>query len=307
MPFDLPRLARAQGRRRSIALRPIIPTAAAATDLAAILVPAARIWAEAIDHIMAGYDPATLVVDSTDSYHVSLEGRCCQGEADGKQCLETGNRIAGSNPVALLDSPDQIQSAIDATAAEFLSRLVLTITPNLRRWALRVEQWHRTRWASAVLAGTGVDLSTVLTSSGTAETVETFIARNVALVRNVSDQAQARISDAVFRGYQQRLPAREVAKELRDAAGFARARAIRVASDQTSKLSAALDRERQAEAGLESFKWRHSMKLHPRQRHKERDGKVYKLNDPTLQGDMPGDAPFCGCRAQAWIPLVEEI
>lgn len=267
MPLNLPRLARAQGRRRAIALRPIVPTQAMASDLAAILVPAARIWAEALPRIMADYNPSPLVTDS----------------------------------------PAEMQAAIDQTASEFLMRLVTTITPSLRRWATRIESWHRTRWTSAVLAGTGVDLSTVLSASGTEETVGIFINRNVALVKNISDQAQARISDAVFRGYQQRLPAREVAKELRDAAGFARARAIRVASDQTSKLSAALDRERQAEAGLESFKWRHSMKLHPRQRHKERDGKVYKLNDPTLQGDMPGDAPFCGCRAQAWIPLVEEI
>lgn len=267
MALNVPRLARAQGRRRAITLRPIIQTQAQASDLAAIIMPAAKIWAEAINRIMAGYNPTPLVIDS----------------------------------------PDQMQAAIDQTANEFLTRLVATISPSLRRFSVRLEQWHRTKWASAVLAGTGVDLSTVLSSGGTAETVETFVARNVALVRNISEQAQGRIADAVFRGYQQRLPAREVEKDIREAAGLARDRAGRVASDQVSKLSAALDRERQAEAGLDSFKWRHSGKLHPRQRHKERDGKVYKLTDPSLQGDMPGDAPFCGCRAQAWIPLMDEI
>lgn len=241
-----------------------------ASDLAAIYAPAWQVWRDATDSILAGYDPPP---------------------------LRTGDALT-------LDSPAQVETAIQTTAAEFLRRLVMDITPGLRRWTVRAEIWHRDKWAAAVKAGTGVDLSTVLSAFGTEDTLEAFIARNVALAKNVSDQAQARISDAVWRGYQNRTPVREVAREVREATDMGRQRSIRIASDQNNKLSSALDMERQAEAGIEEYKWRHSGKLHPRLYHKERDGKIYKLGDP--KGDTPGMAPYCGCRAQAYLAIMDE-
>ncbi|WP_347271642.1 phage minor head protein [Rhizorhabdus histidinilytica] len=279
MPFNLPRIAREQGLRRPVALRPIIPTQAMATDLAAIYAPAWQVWRDHSAAIMAAYDPKPLT--------------------DG---LTT-------------DSPEQAQTEIDSAARDFLSRLLVEITPALRRWVVRAERIHRDKWAAAVEAGTGIDLSTLLTAGEVSETVEAFVARNVALVRNVSDQAQSRISDAVFRGYQNRTPAREVAKEVREATGMARARSIRIAADQNSKLSSALDRERREEAGLTKYKYRHSGKLHPRQNHKARDGFVYvaKTGESTNGGpkiptdDRASMAPYCGCREQAYIDLLDEI
>jgi SPP1 gp7 family putative phage head morphogenesis protein len=267
--FSLTRLARAKGKRRNVTLRPIIPTKAMATDLAAILIPAATIWAQASASILAGYDPKPL-----------------------------GDSLTH-------DSPDQVQAAIDTTSRDFFHRLVTEITPALRRWATRVEGWHRDKWTSAVKAGTDVDLSMVLTSLGTEDTIAAFVARNVALAQNVSDEAQGRIADAVFRGYQAHTPARDVAKEVKEATDMGRARAVRIASDQLAKLSAALDLERHAEAGIEQYRWRHSHKAHPRPVHVARDGQMFPLNQP--RGDTPGQAPFCGCRAQAYLPIMDEI
>lgn len=270
--INLPALVRARNaRRRDITLCSINPSVGAATDLAAIIAPAWRIWAESVDAIMAGYDPVP---------------------------LPTSDALTA-------DSATQIQSAIDTTSADFLHRLVATITPALKRWAINVERIHRGKWVSVVKAGTGVDLSTILTGFEVQETVETFVARNVALARNVSDQAQAWIADAVFRGYQARTPVREVAKEVREASGFARDRSVRIAADQNAKLSAALDDQRRAEAGIDQYRWRHSHKAHPRAAHVARDGKVFPNSEPM--GDTPGQAPFCGCRAQAYIPLMDEV
>jgi hypothetical protein len=279
MPFDLPQLARRNSRRRNVTLRPIVPTSAQATDIARIIAPAWRIWAENLERIMAEYDPKPL--------------------GDG----------------LTLDSPDAIQRILDAIGAEFLTRLVAEITPGLRRLSVRTETWHRAKWAAAVKAGTGVSLDTVLTAQPVQETLEAWIQRNVALAKNISDQAQARIADAVFRGYEARLPAREVAKAIREAAGLGRKRALRIAADQSSKLSAALDAERQAEAGIAWFRWRHSGKLHPRAWHKARDGRVYALKsgkardgDETIpRDDRPGMQPWCGCRAQAYLAIMDEM
>lgn len=282
MAFDLPRMVKASGNRRaSITLRPIIPTQAQATDLAAIYAPAWRIWSDNVDRILAGYDPAP---------------------------LPTADAMT-------LDTVDEVQTAISQVAAEFLTALVVRITPELRRWSVIAERTHRSKWAAAVKAGTGIDLDMILTAQPVEETLSAWQARNVALVTSVSEVTQGKIADAVFRGYQARTPTREVAKEIREAVGGSRARSVRIASDQASKISAALDMERMAEAGIDQMKWRHSGKLHPRLNHVARNGKIYTLRTgkPVAGGtaippdDRAGMAPFCGCREQAYIPLLDEI
>lgn len=259
MRFNLRQLARQQGRRRGRRVfRPIVPTAALASDLAAIYLAVVRDWTEALPRILAEYE-RTLAQLTT-------------------------------------DAPTDLQREIDG-AENGLLRLFLQLTPRMREWALRVERWHRGRWTGAALSATGVDLRTVLSPTDVSETVEAVVARNVALIRNVSDQARARISETVFRGVQERRPAREVAAELREGLGMSRARSIRIAADQATKLTSELDTARMKQAGIETWEWKHSGKLHPREDHRARDGREYTWQNAP--NDLPGQLPFCGCRKLA--------
>ncbi|TXC64979.1 hypothetical protein FRZ32_08465 [Sphingosinicella ginsenosidimutans] len=265
---------RPQRRKRSVVLRDIVPPATLATDLyRSAYAPVVQGWSDAADRIIAEY--ARTLAQITH------------------------------------DAPADVQGQIDQ-AASLLQRLILSITPSLRHWALRVEGWFRGKWRGAVLSATGVDLQTVIGPEDVRDTLEATIARNVALVRNVSDQAQARISEAVFRGLTQRLPANDVAKEIRGAVDMARTRARNIAADQLSKLSGSLADERRREAGLDTFEFKHSGKLHPRSWHKERDGKLFSENPDRVgtkvdgkiihaaseipPGDGASQPPFCGCR-----------
>lgn len=270
MTYDLAMMARRAGVRRDVTFRPIFPTQAQAQDLARLYLDIVKVWERA---------------DLLRSY--------------------TGYTA---------DSPSDDTANIEQTDNE-VSRLIVEFGVKVRAWAVRVEIWHRARWAAAVLAATGVELSMILSAQPVQETVETFVARNVALVKDVSDQAKGRISDAVFRGYQQRLPAREVAKSIREATGMARDRSLRIASHQTANLSAAFDRERKDEAGITLFRWRHSGKKNPRQDHKARDGLVYflKTGKPYQRSgsaipadDRAGVPPYCGCREQAYLAIMDE-
>ena len=128
MGYNLPLLARRAGRRRNITLRPIVPTASQAVDLAAIIAPAWQIWQQNIDRILAGYDPAP---------------------------LPTADALT-------LDTADQVQAAINSVANEFLTILTARITPALQRWTVQAERVHRSKWAAAVRAGVGVDLDMML-------------------------------------------------------------------------------------------------------------------------------------------------
>ncbi|WP_103728991.1 phage minor head protein [Novosphingobium sp. HII-3] len=275
--YNLAQMARRAGARRDTTLRPVEPAIGPEKDLARLYLAVLKAWSP--EAILRNY---------------------------------TGGLTT--------DAPSDQSDAI-AEAENTVTRLITEFARDLREWLTRVETIHRSRWVAAIKAGTGLDLSTILTGSDVRETLEVALERNVALVRNVSDQARGRIADAVFRGYQERRPAREVAKEIREATGLARDRSLRIAADQNAKISAALDRERQAEAGIDLFRWRHSGKAHPRRPHVARDGKVYeratgkqvnpdgsKMAGETIErGDFPGEAPYCGCRAQAYLPIMAEL
>lgn len=282
MRYDLAAMsARAGNRKPLTTFRPIITTRAQANDLAAILHRMLAPWYGARQRI-------------TDAYARELAR------------------------VMTTDSMDDL-TALFADIADQVQRLLLELTPDLQQWALRVEKWHRGKWGSTVLAGANVDVSYLIGPHDAQEPISAFLARNIALVKDISAQAQGRISDAVFRGIQARTPAREVGKQIAEFTGMARKRANNVAADQATKLSAALDGQRQREAGLTVWRWRHSGKLHPRQFHKERDGNLYaddaadrgKLSggDTVLEppAEAPGELPFCGCVREGVLVLDGEV
>lgn len=212
------------------------------------------------------------------------------------------------------DSPADLQGQIDA-ADSLATRLFLTLTPSLRDWAVKVERAVRTRWARQVYSATSIDLTSRLSILDVEGTVESYLAWNVDLVKDVSAQVKKRISDAVFSGLTERRPAREVAKQISEAVGMGRKRAKRIASDQLSKISSTLADQRRIEAGIDVWSWAHSGKAHPRKEHQARDGNYYSDNParvgttvdgktilaPPERGGRPGQPPYCGCRSRSVI------
>lgn len=260
MRYSLAQLARRQRniRRNRIVLREISAPATFATNLySRTYARVVALWQRRIDRIMAEYE-RTLSTMTT-------------------------------------DSPADIQRELDEGESEF-QRLFVELRPELQDWALNTERWVRGRWRGAVLSATEVDLGTLLGPEDMRDILEAWIARNVALIRDVSAQAQGRIADAVFRGLSQRRPARDVAKDIREAVTMARDRSIRIASHQLSDISNRLADERRREAGIDSWIWVHSKKRNPRPEHQARDGKEYSDRSPPPT--LPGSEPFCGCRSR---------
>jgi SPP1 gp7 family putative phage head morphogenesis protein len=164
------------------------------------------------------------------------------------------------------------------------------------------EAFHRGRWGAA-LQPTGVQLGTLLSPVDVATPWKPRVQANVSLIRSLDSEAQTRVEGIIFRGFQARTPANQIARELSEALGMSRARARRIASDQPVKLSAQLDTARMQQAGIEEFTWVHSGKVHYRPWHLARNGKRFKLEGDIPPDDMPGIPPFCGCRKRAELPL----
>ena len=273
MPYDLTGIAKRTRRTRktSATFRDIPPSTALASDLyAACYAPIVAEWIKATPAIMAEYE-RTLAAITT-------------------------------------DAPADIQAEIGKAEAS-LDRLLITIRPGLERLILRVEEWHRGKWRGAALSATGVDVGTLVGPEAVRTTMGLAIERNVGLIKDVSAQARNRIADSVFRGLQQRRPATDVAREVREATGMARDRSVRIASDQLAKITEALSDERRREAGLDKWEWKWSGKQNGREEHIARDGRIYS-DDPSEVGkvvngqtvetpppDRVGELPFCGCRS----------
>lgn len=280
MRYDLATMAMRQGlKRRATVFPPILMTSALASDLALIDRQIIAPWLNAKSQISA-------------IYARELDRRLQQ------------------------DAIDELTSLLAALGAE-VERLILDLTPALQTWAFRVEGWHRGKWSRSVLAGTDVDISTLIGPVDAIESIETFMARQTALIRNVSDEARGRIADLVYRGLQQRMPSNQVGRAITKALGLSRRRANRIAADQSNKLASALDAQRQREAGLTVWQWNHSGKLHYRPEHRARDGNWYadaakdrgtapngkEIAEPPEADDLPGIPPYCGCTRQGILIL----
>lgn len=268
MRYNLAAMARRRSniRRKTIVIRDIVPPAALAGDLyAACYKPVVDIWTRAIPGIIEEYE-RTLSELTT-------------------------------------DAPADIQEDITEAQQDFES-IVLQLNARLRDWGLRVERWQRGKWRGAVLSATGVDIGTIIGPEGAQQTLDATIEWNVNLIRDVSEQARKRISDAVYSGLSERKPVRDVARDIREAVDMSRRRSIGIASDQLSKLTNALADERRREAGIDSWQWKSSHKKHFRPEHAARDGKVY--TDKTAPTDLPGRLPYCGCRSLAVIDFDSE-
>lgn len=265
MPYDLAKIIKRSGktRRKSITFRPITPPPALATSAGAGLAAIPKFWE---DQARARLVPI---------YTAGLAER------------------------AATDGAPEIQQQLTATEAASYA-LVLDLGPQMRNWAIAVEQWHRKKFAGQVLTASGVDLTTLLSPQG--DIVETFYESMMALVRNIDDSTRNRVAGVIWRGYQQGTPRAKIAKEIAEQTDIERARAWRISVDQTTKLSARLDQARQEEAGIEEYAWAHSRKLHPRETHVARDGKIFRWDKPPADGP-PGTQPFCGCKAQAHLDL----
>lgn len=279
MKYDLSAMVKQtrKTRRKVIALRKVIIPSTLASDLyISAYKPIVDVWRGGVGEIMSAY-------------------------------TQTLSEI-------VQDSPQDVSMSVSAVEAKATSIIIAT-RARLERWAENIERLHRRRWAAAVKAATGLDIGMMIGPADVRTTLGAVIEQNVALVKSVSDQTRQRIAQEVFDGLRTNKAPREVAKALGEKVAMGRRRALNIASDQSNKLASALDAERRRQAGIMAWQWIHSGKLHPREDHVARNGKLYS-DDPAdvglvdggkrvgkSPGDRPGELPFCGCSSRAVLLL----
>lgn len=143
------------------------------------------------------------------------------------------------------------------------------------------------------------------TVPGLASTIDRARKKNVDLIVSASsdflDQVRGVLEDTEGERPE------SIAKALQARVDVSKSRAILIARDQTTKLNAALNQDRQRAAGVESYRWSTSHDERVRPSHADLDGQVFSWDDPPIVDEEeanPGEPIQCRCIA---LPIIAEL
>ncbi len=212
-----------------------------------------------------------------------------------------------------------------AVVAERLSQMADETNTRLRTVAPRTakafvteaDKKQKKRLEKNVAKSLGVDFATIVDSPAVASAADLAVAWNTSLIKSVGAEHWDRVGKAVLDNYRGvPLPdGQTLVQRLQQIGGISETRARFIARDQTSKLTAALNKARMEESGIDAYKWRnvgdtrvvgnpggkypHGTPGHGD--HWDREGKTFQWDNPPSDGH-PGEAFNCRCSA---IPVLD--
>lgn len=136
--------------------------------------------------------------------------------------------------------------------------------------------------------------------------MQSAVGENVSLIKSIASQHLHEVEGAVMRSMQAGRDLEALSDELRARYGVTKRRAALISRDQSNKMTAVINRERQKELGITQAVWMHSHAgKHPRPSHVAANGKTYDIDKGMyLDGEwvLPGQAINCRCTAKSVIP-----
>lgn len=211
------------------------------------------------------------------------------------------------------------EMAADETPAAALQRSLKELR---RRWAGRFDDLSgelAAYFARDVSQRSDATLRAILKKNGLTvefkmtaaqrDVLAATVKQNVGLIKSIPEQYFTQVEGAVFRSVQAGRDLGGLTKELVEQHGVTNRRARFIAQDQNNKSTAAFNRLRQEELGIDEAEWRHGgAGKHPRPTHLKagKDRVRYKIRegwlDPALNRRIwPGTEPSCRCTSRSII------
>jgi len=201
------------------------------------------------------------------------------------------------------DFVDEIELALDRirfehitlgeTRAQFIGQQAVT----------RTDKRNRERFYKSIEEVMGIDLQSIVDESGLEPILKLKTRENVNLIKSIPknhfEKIQTLVLETVVQG---RKDGKSLIEELREIGKVSDRRAKFIARDQTAKLTAALNRERNEALGIKEYIWRTSRDERVRESHRSKNGKKFRWDKPPAGTGHPGEDFQCRCTAQ---PVVE--
>lgn len=217
--------------------------------------------------------------------------------------------------------PDGIQAKIESLRHGFPGFELIA-----RKWAgIAAEQSRDAvdeRLADAVKRAIGIDVQGLIKAQGPLlQAMHLAIGSNVDLIKTIPAQYFDRVENTVSTGWLQGARWETLVKQIAEDGEITERRARLIARDQTSKMNAAFNQERQQQVGIEEYIWRTSQDVRVRGNpaglypdaesdHWELEGTQHRWDEPgpaegSVAGEPchPGEDALCRCTAEPVIVL----
>lgn len=147
----------------------------------------------------------------------------------------------------------------------------------------------------------GLSMKTDFITGPMEEVLKGTIAENVSLIKSIPSEYFTKVQGEVLRSITSGRGLEDLEPWFAEQEGITERRAKNIALDQTHKAYNGFNKGRMQGVGVKSFEWVHSGGgLHPRQRHIDLSGKVFRFDAlPVIDDDgtrgIPGQAINCRC------------
>ncbi len=212
------------------------------------------------------------------------------------------------------DFADDIQEVLDRIRADgesLAGQRASLIASDMTR---RANERNRQRFYKSVEEAIGIDVSAIVNESGLEPVLKMKTRENVGLIKSITsdhfDQIERMVYENVIQG---RTSAKSMIVELRELGVKTDARARFIARDQTSKLTAAVNRERNQALGITEYIWRtvadervrigRDKTINGPGSHRAKNGKKFSWDKPPKDTGHPGEDYQCRCVAEPIIVI----
>ena len=137
----------------------------------------------------------------------------------------------------------------------------------------------------------GIDLKGALASSGKAVQDQLEIDRqlNASLIKSVATEFKQEIADTIMTNVQSGQRSTDLITQIKERYHVSQSRAKLIARDQTSKLNGSLVKARAEAVGSKTYIWSAVGDERSRPDHTAMNGKLCKMDDPTVFSDDNGE------------------
>lgn len=173
-----------------------------------------------------------------------------------------------------------------------------------REMALKLSDQNRRQLTRILSNSLGVPV--FFRDGWSAPEIAAWIQTNVGLITSVADQHLGDVRSLVTSTIQSGRTVQDVTREIRERyasglAGKPRNRAELIARDQVGKFYGNANQLRQRELGVERYVWRGVLDQRERDSHREKEGEIYRWDQPPADTGHPGQDYQCRCTAEPYL------
>ncbi len=206
---------------------------------------------------------------------------------------------------------DQINLVIQAIANKYTSTVNLFAKSTAEKVVGGIATKNQGAFNRSIEKAVGVDLSTVLVDEGLNDFLSAQVSKNAALIKSIPSEyiksIETVVMNGVANGQRWESIAREIGgiKDISSVNGKLQNRIKLIARNETSSINASINKRRNEQLGVKSFKWQTAMDERVRESHARINGNVYDWDDlPTVDGVKTSPGMPINCRCVA-IPVIE--